>query len=64
MKMVTARETDGRWIAEAPQAPGVMAYGKTRQAAIAKVTALALRVIAERNAAGRKAQRRPRLARD
>ena len=41
------REDDGRWIAEIPQLPGVMAYGKTRQEAIAKVEALALRVVAD-----------------
>jgi predicted RNase H-like HicB family nuclease len=42
------REEDGRWIAEIPELPGVMAYGETRQAAIAKVEALALRVVADR----------------
>ena len=42
------RETDGRWIAEVPDLAGVMAYGQTRDEALAKVQALALRVIAER----------------
>ncbi len=42
------RENDGRWIAEIPALPGVMAYGKTRQEAIAKVEALALRVVADK----------------
>jgi len=42
------REKDGRWIAEVPDLPGVMAYGKTRARALAKVKALALRVIADR----------------
>ena len=41
------REDDGRWIAEIPELPGVMAYGKTRQEAIAKVEALALRLVAD-----------------
>jgi len=41
-------EDDGRWIAEVPDIPGVMAYGTTRQEAVAKVEALALRVIADR----------------
>jgi predicted RNase H-like HicB family nuclease len=41
------REDDGRWLAEIPALPGVMAYGKTRQEAIAKVEALALRVVAD-----------------
>ena len=44
----TDRETDGRWIAEIPRLPGVMAYGKTRNEAVAKVQALALRVLADR----------------
>lgn len=42
------REEDGRWIAEVSDLPGVLAYGKTREEAIAKVEALALRVIADR----------------
>ena len=41
------REDDGRWIAEITEVPGVMAYGKTTQEAIAKVEALALRVVAD-----------------
>jgi predicted RNase H-like HicB family nuclease len=41
-------ETDGRWIAEIDQLPGVMAYGATREEAKAKVEALALRVLADR----------------
>lgn len=44
----TDREADGRWIAEVPTLPGVMAYGKTKSEATAKVQALALRVLAER----------------
>jgi predicted RNase H-like HicB family nuclease len=43
------RETDGRWIAEIPSLPGVLAYGRTEAQARAKVYALALRVIAERD---------------
>jgi len=42
------RETDGRWIAEIPDLPGVMVYGTTREEALARVKALALRVIADR----------------
>jgi predicted RNase H-like HicB family nuclease len=41
-------ETDGRWIAEVPDLPGVMIYGTSREEAIAKVEALALRVLADR----------------
>ena len=42
------REEDGRWIAEVPALPGVMVYGSTREAAMAKVEALALRVLADK----------------
>jgi predicted RNase H-like HicB family nuclease len=42
------QETDGRWIAEIPELPGVLLYGPTREEAIARVQALSLRVIAER----------------
>ena len=42
------REEDGRWIAEVPDLPGVMVYGADRASAVAKVQALALRVLAER----------------
>ncbi|MFZ1009494.1 MAG: type II toxin-antitoxin system HicB family antitoxin [Candidatus Sulfotelmatobacter sp.] len=46
--IVFERETDGRWLAEVPELPGVMAYGTTKQDAEVNVTALALRVIADR----------------
>jgi predicted RNase H-like HicB family nuclease len=42
------REDDGRWIAEIPSLPGVMAYGETRDHALRTVEALALRVLADR----------------
>jgi predicted RNase H-like HicB family nuclease len=42
------QEDDGRWIAEIPELPGVMAYGATKAEAEAAVEALALRVIADR----------------
>lgn len=41
-------EDDGRWIAEVPAIPGALAYGSTRDAAVAAVKALALRVAADR----------------
>lgn len=44
----TEQESDGRWIAEVPQIPGAMAYGATREEAVARVQALGLRVLAER----------------
>ena len=43
-----AQEDDGRWMAEVSDLAGVMTYGQTRDEAIARVQALALRVIAER----------------
>jgi predicted RNase H-like HicB family nuclease len=48
LKIETEREQDGRWIAELPALPGVLAYGATEAEAPARVTALALRVIADR----------------
>lgn len=44
----TEQEEEGRWIAEVPELPGVLAYGPTREAAIARVQALSLRVLADR----------------
>ena len=41
-------EVDGRWIAEIPQLPGVLCYGSTRDEAMVKAEALALRAMAER----------------
>jgi predicted RNase H-like HicB family nuclease len=43
----TEREDDGRWIAEVPELPGVLAYGATENEAAAKAEALALRVLAD-----------------
>jgi predicted RNase H-like HicB family nuclease len=48
LRIEIEREADGRWIAEVPDLSGVMTYGKTRDEAIARVQALALRVLAER----------------
>jgi predicted RNase H-like HicB family nuclease len=48
MRIEIEKEKDGRWIAEIPDLPGVMMYGQTRKEAIAKVEALALRVMADR----------------
>jgi predicted RNase H-like HicB family nuclease len=41
-------EDDGRWLAEVPELPGVLAYGVTPDETVAKAQALALRVLAER----------------
>jgi predicted RNase H-like HicB family nuclease len=42
------QEADGRWIAEVPELPGVLAYGPTREQAVRKAQALSLHVLAER----------------
>ncbi|HEY2155150.1 MAG TPA: type II toxin-antitoxin system HicB family antitoxin [Isosphaeraceae bacterium] len=42
------QEADGRWLAEIPDLPGVMAYGATSAEAIARAQALGLRVLADR----------------
>ena len=42
------RETDGRWLAEVPELPGVLAYGFTEAAAVVTAEAIALRVLADR----------------
>ncbi len=47
-KIELEKEADGRWIAEVIELPGVLAYGATRDEAIARVQALALRVVADR----------------
>jgi predicted RNase H-like HicB family nuclease len=48
MRVEIEKEEDGRWIAEIPELPGVMAYGDTRNQAISKAKALALRMLADR----------------
>jgi predicted RNase H-like HicB family nuclease len=42
------QEDDGRWLAEIPDLPGVMAYGATSSQAVARVQSLCLRVLADR----------------
>jgi predicted RNase H-like HicB family nuclease len=46
-RILLEQEEDGRWLAEVPELPGVMAYGATKNDAEVAVTALALRVIAD-----------------
>jgi predicted RNase H-like HicB family nuclease len=48
MRIEVEQEEDQRWIAEVLDLPGVIAYGETRERAVAKAEALALRVIADR----------------
>ena len=50
--IVYEQEVDGRWLAEVPELPGVMAYGATAEVAMGKAETLALRVLAERIEAG------------
>jgi predicted RNase H-like HicB family nuclease len=52
MTIEVEQETDGRWLAEVPQLAGVLTYGQSREEAIARAQALALRVIADRLAHG------------
>ena len=42
------QESDDRWIAEVVALPGVLAYGDTREKALAQAEVLALRVLADR----------------
>ena len=44
----TEQESDGRWLADMMELPGVVAYGSTRHEAVAHAQALALRVVADR----------------
>jgi predicted RNase H-like HicB family nuclease len=48
LKVELEKEEDGRWLAEVIDLPGVLAYGATRDEALARAEALALRVIADR----------------
>ena len=48
LNIESEREDDGRWLAEVPELPGVLAYGASRDEALAKAQVLALRVLAER----------------
>ncbi len=48
LRIDTECEDDGRWLAEITGLPGVMAYGQSRDEAVARTKALALRVMADR----------------
>ena len=48
LSIESEREADGRWLAEVPQLPGVLAYGVDRNQALSRAQILALRVLAER----------------
>ncbi len=55
------REIDGRWIAEVPTLPGVMAYGATKQSALRRVSAIALRTLADNIEHGKRSAHVSRL---
>ena len=55
LRVELEQESDGRWLAEVVELPGVLAYGATRDEALAKAEALALRVIADRLEHGERA---------
>ena len=61
MRVEVEQEDDGRWLAEAPTLPGVMAYGDSREEAITRVETLVLRVLAERLEHGDRAPELDRL---
>ena len=44
----TEREEDGRWLAEVSELPGVLVYAESKDEAVSKAKALALRVVADR----------------
>lgn len=55
LRVESEQEEDGRWLAEVVDLPGVLAYAQTREEALARVEALALRVIADRLERGERA---------
>lgn len=55
LSIESEREDDGRWLAEVPQLPGVLAYGASRDEALSRAQVLALRVLAERLEHGERA---------
>jgi len=63
MNIELEREEDGRWVAEVPDLPGAMVYRQTREEALAKVEALALRILADRIEYGENGSRTQRNVR-
>jgi predicted RNase H-like HicB family nuclease len=64
MRIEVEREDDGRWLAEVTELPGAMSYGRTREEAISKAKALALRVIADRLEHGKEIAKQTGVTRD
>ena len=48
LTIATLREPNGRWTAEIVELPEILAYGDSREEAVAKVEALTLRLFADR----------------
>ena len=48
LTIATLQEPDGRWTAEIVELPEILAYGDSREEAVAKVEALTLRLFADR----------------
>jgi predicted RNase H-like HicB family nuclease len=44
----SVQEPDGRWLAQVPEFPGIIAFGNTQEEAISKVELRALLALAER----------------
>ncbi len=55
MHVEVEREEDGRWLAEVPAMPGALAYGASKEEAIARVEALVRRIFADKLAHGERA---------
>ncbi|MBD2449830.1 type II toxin-antitoxin system HicB family antitoxin [Nostoc sp. FACHB-152] len=53
------KEEDGRFLAEVVNFPGVLAYGNTKEEAVARVQALALWVLADKLEDGKLMLTRP-----
>ena len=52
LRIEIERESDGRWLGEIAELPGVMAYGETQDAAVRKAKSIALQVLADMVASG------------
>ena len=52
LSVESEQEEDGRWLAQVPQLPGVLAYGLSREDALSRAQVLALQVLAERHEYG------------
>ena len=48
LRIEVEQEVDGRWIAEVPELPGVLAYGASELDAVNGAVALTFRVLADR----------------